>query len=385
MAKKVTLREKTISKGRLSLYLDYYPPMVDPKTNKLKRRRKNLGIHVLENPKTQLDKQRNKEKYEIANQICAKEQNEFLKEEIYSDLEKERKERAEKGEEDFIPYFINLANKRKSSNHDNWVSAGNYLKQFTGGSILFKDLNERFCEDFKEFLLNTKSIKSKKTKLKRNSTVSYFNKLKAALREAFNDGFFNYDLNRKIKSITPEESNREYLNKEELIKLAQTPCNNPLLKRVALFSALTGLRHSDIKKLTWGEVQESESRGTYLKFRQKKTKGAEEMPIGDEATQLMGERVEKDSKVFPGLTYSAYENKHLYQWIGLAGIEKDITFHCFRHTYAVLQLEAGADLYTVSKMLGHRDLKTTQIYAKIVDKTKQESANRIKLNVDFSL
>lgn len=108
------------------------------------------------------------------------------------------------------------------------------------------------------------------------------------------------------------------------------------------------------------------------------------MPIGDEATQLLGERGDKDAKVFPGLTYSAYENKHLYQWIGLAGIEKNITFHCFRHTYAVLQLELGADLYTVSKMLGHRDLKTTQIYAKIVDKTKQDAANRIKLNVDFS-
>ena len=384
MAKRVTLREKKISNGKLSLYLDYYPPIVDSKTGKSKRIRKNLGIHVLEKPKTQLEKQQNKEKYQIAQQICAKEQNEFLKEEIYSDLEKERKERAEKGEQDFIPYFVNLANKRKSSNHDNWVSAGNYLKEFTGGSILFKDLNERFCEDFKEFLLNTQSIKSKKTKLKRNSAVSYFNKFKAALREAFNDGYFASDINRKVKSIKPEESNREYLSKEELIKLAQTPCNNPLLKRVALFSALTGLRHSDIKKLTWDEVQESESRGTYLKFRQKKTNGAEEMPIGEEATQLMGNRGEKDSKVFPGLTYSAYENKHLYQWIGLAGIEKNITFHCFRHTYAVLQLELGADLYTVSKMLGHRDLKTTQIYAKIVDKTKQEAANRIKLDVDFS-
>lgn len=116
MAKRVTLREKKISNGKISLYLDYYPPVFDPKTGKTKRIRKNLGIHVLEKPKTLLEKQQNKEKYQIAQQICAKEQNEFLKEEIYSDLEKERKERAEKGEQDFIPYFVNLANKRKSSN-----------------------------------------------------------------------------------------------------------------------------------------------------------------------------------------------------------------------------------------------------------------------------
>lgn len=383
MAYKVSLRQKKISGGRLSLYLDYYPPIPHPDTGE-PTRRKFLGIYIQEKPKSPIDKQDNKESLRIAEEICAKEKNALNKAEIYTEFEKERLEQIEKGKQDFIEYFEKLANKRKSSNHDNWVSAGNYLKQFTSGSIQFKDLNERFCDDFKEFLLNTQSIKSTKTKLKRNSAVSYFNKFKAALREAFNDGFLVYDLNGKVSSIKPEETNRQYLTLDELKKLAKTPCNNPLLKRVALFSALTGLRHSDIKKLTWGEVQGSDSRGIQLKFRQKKTKGAEEMPISEEAVQLMGERKGKDDKVFSGLTYSAYENKHLYQWIGLAGIEKEITFHCFRHTYAVLQLEHGADLYTVSKMLGHRDLKTTQIYAKIVDKTKQEAANRINLNIDLS-
>ena len=383
MAYKVTLRQKKISGGRLSLYLDYYPPIPHPETGE-PTRRKFLGIYVQEKPKSPIDKQDNKESLRIAEEICAKEKNALNKSEIYTEFEKERLEQIEKGKQDFVQYFDKLANKRKSSNHDNWVSAGNYLRQFTGGIVQFKDLNERFCADFKEFLLNTKSIKSNKTNLKRNSAVSYFNKFKAALREAYNDGFLTYDINNKVTSIKPEEANRQYLTLDELKKLAKTPCNNPLLKRVALFSALTGLRHSDIKKLTWREVQESDSRGIQLKFRQKKTKGAEEMPISEEAVQLMGERQSKDDKVFPGLTYSAYENKHLYQWIGLAGIEKEITFHCFRHTYAVLQLEHGADLYTVSKMLGHRDLKTTQIYAKIVDKTKQEAANRIKLNIDLS-
>ena len=72
--------------------------------------------------------------------------------------------------------------------------------------------------------------------------------------------------------------------------------------------------------------------------------------------------------------------KPLKRWIQSAGITRNITFHCFRHTYATLQLSNGTDIYTVSKMLGHRDLKTTQIYAKIIDKTKLEATDKIKID-----
>lgn len=104
-------------------------------------------------------------------------------------------------------------------------------------------------------------------------------------------------------------------------------------------------------------------------------------PISDQAVSLCGERRDPADKVFDGLEYSAYSNKHLAQWIGAAGITKDITFHCFRHTFATLQLFNGTDIYTVSKMLGHKDLKTTQVYAKIVDDAKRTAANKIKLEL----
>ncbi len=84
--------------------------------------------------------------------------------------------------------------------------------------------------------------------------------------------------------------------------------------------------------------------------------------------------------VFEGLQYSAYQNSLLKEWIIKAGITKAITFHCFRHTYATLQLSQGTDIYTVSKMLGHRDLKTTQVYAKVIDLTKRAAADKIKLD-----
>lgn len=91
------------------------------------------------------------------------------------------------------------------------------------------------------------------------------------------------------------------------------------------------------------------------------------MPISEQAFGFLGERKEPTDIVIEGLQYSAYQNKYLMQWLFDAGIKKKITFHCFRHIYATLQLSKGTDIYTVSKMLGHRELKTTQIYAKIID------------------
>ena len=103
------------------------------------------------------------------------------------------------------------------------------------------------------------------------------------------------------------------------------------------------------------------------------------MPISETAFTLLGERKENSTKVF-ALSYSAWLNSKLKLWVLKAGIQKKITFHCFRHTYATLQLSQGADIYTVSKMLGHKDLKTTAIYTKIIDSKKREAADRIKIN-----
>lgn len=95
----------------------------------------------------------------------------------------------------------------------------------------------------------------------------------------------------------------------------------------------------------------------------------------------MGERKAGNEKVFQDLTYSDYNNAKIREWMIRAGVEKHITFHCARHTYATLQLTLGTDIYTVSKLLGHKSLKTTEVYAKIIDQKKKEAANRIKLDL----
>lgn len=382
MAIKVKLLQKKMSKGRINLYLDFYPAIPNPKTGK-DTRREFPGLYIYEKPRNAIEKQYNAEQLKLAEAIRQKRENELNKPEIYNEYEKERLRKKELGDIDFVDYFRKIANKRYGSNWSNWMSALTYVEQFTGGKVKFADLNERYLEDFRDYLLTTPSVKSSKKKeiLSQNSAQSYFNEVKAALKQAFKDGIIQVELHARIDPIKTAETRREYLTLEELNKLAKAPCNDDILRRAALFSALTGLRFSDIEKLTWGEVEHVDGQGYYIKFQQQKTKGIETMPIPEQALELFGERQEPDRRIFEGLRSASYHRKDLQDWIKGAGITKHIAFHCFRHTYATLELREETDLYTISKMLGHREIKTTQIYTKVVDEAKREAADRIKLDL----
>ena len=97
------------------------------------------------------------------------------------------------------------------------------------------------------------------------------------------------------------------------------------------------------------------------------------MPIPEFAYKLCGERQDPELLVFPGLPDPSWISRPLRRWIESAGITRNITFHCLRHSCAVLLLTLGADIYTVSKILGHRSVRATQVYAKIVDKKKDDA------------
>ena len=129
-------------------------------------------------------------------------------------------------------------------------------------------------------------------------------------------------------------------------------------------------------KLRWRDVQQQGS-FTRIIFRQQKTKGLEYLDISPAAVAYMGERRGRDDLVFYDFKYSSSSNAELRMWAARAGVLKDFSFHCGRHTFAVMMLDLGADIYTVSKLLGHREIKTTQIYANILDKKKQEAVRLI--------
>ncbi|PRY11909.1 site-specific recombinase XerD [Pontibacter ummariensis] len=370
---KVKLRRKPISQGRQTLYLDFYPPIPHPDTGKLTRR-EFLSLYLYENPKAPFDKQHNKETLLLAENVRAQRQLE-VQHRQYGFLSAEQRNRR------LLDYYREQADKRNGSNSGNWQSSIYYMEQFFHEGVKLSELNVAACDDFKRYLLTAKSQRSRKRTLSRNTALSYFNKFKATLRQAYKEDLLKTDLNFKVSSIRAAETKREYLTLEELQALSDTACLLPILKQAAIFSALTGLRFSDIRNLTWGELQESKAEGHYLQFRQQKTNGVEVLPIPEQAVRLLGEKGPPTERIFKDLEYSAYNNTLLREWVKEAGITKYITFHCFRHTYATLQLSLGTDIYTVSKLLGHRELKTTQIYAKVIDKVKREAADKIRLDI----
>lgn len=376
---KVTLRQKAITKGRKSLYLDFYPAIKMTSLEK-ETRREFLGLYINDKPKNPLERQDNKQTLLLAEQIRQKRKNELNKPQIYTPFEIERIEAQEKGKISFITYFEQIMDKRKGKNYDVWSSSIKHLKAFTNDTLKFADLNEKFCNDFKEYLLNAKSVRNHKNKLAQNTCHTYFNKFKAALKQAYKDDILPFDLNGKIERIIQADTNMVFLTLEELNKLANAECPNQQLKQASIFSALTGLRFSDVAKLEWGEITHTNGEGYSIQFKQKKTQSYEYSPIPDQAFEILGDRKEPNQRVFEGLTYSSHQNNQLLKWAVNAKIPKHITFHSFRHTYAVLQLKEGTDIVTISKMLGHKSLKTTQIYAKVVDSSKRKTTSKIKLN-----
>jgi integrase len=188
-----------------------------------------------------------------------------------------------------------------------------------------------------------------------NTASAYFDKFKYVIRLAFEQKMLSENPARNIKSIKLEETQREFLTLEELQRLAVTPFEYDDLRRAALFSAMTGLRYSDIAKMSWKEIQQSDASGYFIRFTQKKTKGSETLPISENAFDLLGKRRLPDEKVFINLDY--WQCAYLPVWTKNAEIDKKITFHSFRHTYATLQLTLGTDIYTVSKCSGTKTYK----------------------------
>lgn len=372
----VTLRKRTLPSGKITLYLDFFPPVYNPKTREFSRR-EYLGLYLVAKPKSNIDKEMNLENLCKAEIICANRLNEFNKQQIYTPFEQERLRLIEIGEKSFLQYLKQTAESRIGINAEIWKYAIIHFEMFLKNEdILMREIDVTVIEDFREYILNAKSIRRKNHFLAQNTALSYFNKIKATLRKAYKKGLLQTDINAAIESIKEQESQRNFLTMEEAVRLFKTPCKKEIVKRVSLFSLLTGMRYSDILKLTWEEVQYSKQEGYYIRFKQQKTDKPVTLPISEEALEFMGPERLKHGKVFLNLKKWDFD-RLIPIWIKDAAIEKHITFHCFRHTYATLQMAAGTDIFTVSKMLGHKSIKTTQIYTKIIDEKKRETTSKI--------
>lgn len=368
---RITIRKRPLKKDRHRLVLNYYPPIINPRTNQ-QTRYENLKLFLYDHPVSPLEKNHNRTTQELASSICASRLLE-LQAHLHGLSPSFRKK------ESFITYFRHLADQQRGMNRHNWDSSVRYFQLFSAEDVCFADLNLALCEQFKRFLLDEPKLRMSRKGIGHNSALSYFNKFRTALKKAWREKLISDDLHALSPGLKEIEAEVEYLTMNEVRRLIDTPVENDLYKRVVLLGILTGLRFCDIKYLIWSQVRGDQD-NYYLQFRQRKTYKPQHIHISNQACGLLGKRGEETGFVFPRINYN-YVRDFLLLWPKMAGIHKYLTFSCLRHTYATLQLEYGTDIYTISKLLGHRHLKTTQRYTRVVDKAKKDAANRIILDL----
>jgi integrase len=331
-------------------------------------RREYLRIYLAKNPRTPAERSINAEKLKQAEAIRAQRELSLINEQFgFIDKTKQKM--------DFLAYF-----KDKLPNQDQkWEKIYKHFNRYVTGKCTFGDVTVDLCSGFRTYLLNAKQLNREKRTLSQNSAAGYRSTFRGLLALAYKEKYIFENINEHLDKIDTQDTRREFLIVEEVQALYDTPCREPVLKAASLFSCLTGLRFSDIIALKWENFETYPDGGHCIRLRTEKTDAEALNPISQEAYKICSEK--SSGLVFKGFKKSMLQNI-LPKWLQAAGITKHITFHCFRHTFATLPVSSGSEIYTVSKMLTHKNVSTTQIYADLIDEKKRQAANAIKLNIN---
>jgi integrase len=373
----VKLREKQLSSGQISFYLDIY--------HNKSRWYEFLDIHIHKNRPSNDDK----EKKRLAQEIRTRREHELIIED--NGLNDRKKKLA-----CFVAFYEEFI---KEKNYNGlYVGILKHLQKFAGNQpVPFAKLSAVWMKDFEKYLLS---------KVSNNTALRYLKTLNTCINEAVRKKILNrnpwHDIahNQRLKM---QDIFRSTFTISQLQFLSDTACNiDKQIKQAYFFSCFTGLRWSDVNPLRWDEIIVKEIDGEeqyFIYFEQEKTEGIEYLPISGNAIDILKERQiealleEKSKYVFPRIkeiegTKKMYQLvvKALKKWAKAAEIDpKNLHFHSSRHSFAtnVLESSAEGDLYTVSKLLGHKDISSTQIYAKVRDKRKYAAVKALP-KVDFN-
>lgn len=370
---KISLEKRALSDGKKSLRLSYYYGYSKDADGKIKHQRKyeKLDLFIYDKPKSPEEKNHNKEALRLAEAIRSKRV-------VEAQSNKHGFADQTKSKASFFLFFNQvLQDKQQSTSQSNsciWECAFKQLvRYYPSKDLSFEQLTPEFINGFKDYLQTVSRTKTNQL-LSKNTASAYFNKFRAVINSAYQKGVISVNPLQMVSGIRAENNKREHLSIDEVRQLVKTDCRYPDLKRAFLFSCLTGLRWSDVNQLSWEDVQAFDGHHRII-FNQQKTKGLQYLDLSDQAFSLLG--VRKLGRVFVGLRYSAYMNVELLRWCLDAGIARHITFHAARHTFAVTQLIMGTDIYTLSRLLGHSEIKTTEIYADIIDSQRKMAMMKI--------
>jgi site-specific recombinase XerD len=357
----VTLRTKSIDKKGYSLFLDVY--------NEGHRYKEYLKLYVSKDylkPENKNILRQDKESWELAKAIQAKRLIQ-IKESIAGFIPKSTKQ-------DFIKYYREQAAIRGQETYKYVLT---YLIEYNNSEKLsFKALDEKYLKDFITYL--------KTQELGVSSIRMYLSRLSAVLNQAVKDKLIStnpfHHLKRGQGGDIPAEtqSKIEYLTIQELRKLNDTAFNDSV-RHFFIFTCFTGLRLSDLMRIKWTDIQKGTL--TYTQTKQGNVK-THYLPLSRQALRLLpaiGKKQievlkEKNELVFAHVPPKRKMNSELKVWAKKAKIDKNIHIHVGRHTFATLALTSGVSLYTVSKLLGHSKIGTTEIYAEVINSVKKQVA-----------
>ena len=369
----VRIREKVLGDGTISLYLDMY--------HKGNRKKEGLKLYIIPET-TPAAKLQNKNTRRLAEQIKAQRILDIQKDGLV-DWEKLKKSRTKLVSwlEDFVTCEAQLSPSGVVSKRNAKVRVEEYLASIGKPDLRLSEVDREFCRGFVAFLRTCKSHRGKETISDTTARLLMY-RIAAAMDKAVVEGLIP---NNPFRTLDAKEkpkiraSRREFLTVEELKVLINTPCRFDIVKRAFLFSCFTGLRYSDMKSLLWSEVHTAaDGKTLYIEHRQVKTKKTVTIPLSDEALRWMPKQVNGIDQVFHELKVSTGTVEDvLKEWMKDCKIDKHITYHCSRHTAATTLLTLGANLYVVSKLMGHSSIQMTEVYAKIVDQKKVETMNLV--------
>ena len=340
----IRIRERKLADGNISLYLDIYV--------KGTRKYESLGLYLI--PES------------LPNAKAVNARTRSIAEKIKSDRIIALQDRG-----------IKQWEKIKRSNMS-------LLEQEGLSYIGMNEIDQDFCRGFLRFLETAKNSVAKNQKdrtISKGCAHHHQAVLNGALNKAVREGILQQNPMKmldKREKFQPSPEEREFLTIEELRNLMDVPCSNEQVKKAFIFSCFAGLRLSDVRTLTWNKIHKMpDGKTLYVHVFMQKTQKPLNVPLSGEALKVLEEKENPDEPIFKLPTSVATINYHIKKWVKNGHIDKTISFHCSRHTFATMMLTLGADLYTTSKLLGHANVTTTQVYSKIIDKKKVETVNLV--------
>ena len=263
----------------------------------------------------------------------------------------------------FIEYFKRISETKSPNTKTAWDNTLLHIIKFHGKKLKFEDVTEHWIERFTKHLLSNVS---------QNSARTYLQKISSALNMAVKHKIILENPYKFINKPKKEEKEVIYLTKDEVQEIINTPFFDEDVKNSFLFGCYTGLRFIDIKSLKWSNIKNKR-----IQITQKKTKGTVYIPLNKNAEKILELQKNNSDLIFKLSSHNSSVNRTLKKLITKTKIDKDVNFHSSRHTFATLLVSSGVNIYTVSKLLGHKDIKSTLVYAKVINEEKEKAVNSI--------